>query len=398
MAASAAMSGSPTGAVVSGSVTLRAGRLPSVTTQDDAPATPRTTRVAILGASGYTGGELLRLLLQHPGVEVVGATSQKFAGEFLHKVHPNLRGRTQLKFTGRSGLPADAELVFTCTPHGAAMATVPALLQQGRRVIDLSADFRLRSPAAYATWYETPHTAPEWLARAVYGLPEFHRDEIRSAQLVSGVGCTATAINLGLQPLVRAGLVAGPVVADVKIGSSASGMEAAIGSIHAERSRTIRLYAPTHHRHVAEVEQELSRFAPAGAVPRIHYSAHAVELVRGILATLHVPLPPKAPGGAGPVTDKDLWKAYRASYGAEPFVRLVSERSGLHRFPDPKLVAGSNLADVGFAVEPDGSRAVVLCAIDNLVKGAAGSAVQCMNLMLGHPETMGLDHIPLHPV
>jgi N-acetyl-gamma-glutamyl-phosphate/LysW-gamma-L-alpha-aminoadipyl-6-phosphate reductase len=350
--------------------------------------TGRTT-VSVLGASGYTGGELLRLLLQHPGVEVVGATSQRFAGELLHRAHPNLRGRTQLKFVARHELPA-ADVVFTCVPHGAGMAAVPALLERGSKVVDLSADFRLRDAQAYERWYGVPHTAPDLLGEAVYGLPEVHREAIRGARLVSGVGCTATAVNLALYPLAKAGLLtSGPVVADVKIGSSASGLEASVASIHAERSRTIRLYAPTGHRHVAEVGQVL---ALAGSSASVHYSAHAVELVRGILATCHVFL------SRGGVADKDLWKAYRAAYGAEPFVRLVRERSGLHRFPDPKLVAGSNYADVGFEVEEGTSRAVVVCAIDNLVKGAAGSAVQCMNLMQGLDETAGLTQIPLHPV
>lgn len=355
------------------------------------------TTVSILGASGYTGGELLRLLLQHPNVEVVGATSQQFAGEFLHKAHPNLRGRTQLKFLARSELPA-ADVTFTCVPHGAGMKAVPALLERGGRVIDLSADFRLRDAARYQEWYGTAHAAPALLGQAVYGLPEFHREALRSARLVSGVGCTATAVNLALYPLVKAGLLTtGPVVADVKIGSSASGLEASVASIHAERSRAIRLYAPTSHRHVAEVQQELALASAAanggtaGAVPQVHYSAHAVELVRGILATCHAFLSKDA-------TEKDLWKAYRAAYNGEPFVRFVNERSGLHRFPDPKLVAGSNYADVGFTLEEGTNRVVALCAIDNLVKGAAGSAVQCMNLMLGLDETMGLTQLPLHPV
>lgn len=348
-----------------------------------------TTTVSILGASGYTGGELLRLLLQHPNVDVVGATSQQFAGEFLHKVHPNLRGRTQLKFVARNELPA-ADVVFTCVPHGAGMAAVPKFLEAGSRVIDLSADFRLRDAAAYQAWYGTAHAAPALLGQAVYGLPEFHREALRTAKLVSGVGCTATAINLALYPLVKAGLLTtGPVVADVKIGSSASGLEANVASIHAERSRAIRLYAPTRHRHVAEVQQEL---ALAGSAPEVHYSAHAVELVRGILATCHAFLT------RSDITEKDLWKAYRAAYGSEPFVRFVKERSGLHRFPDPKLVAGSNYADIGFELEEGTNRVVVVCAIDNLVKGAAGSAVQCMNLMVGLDETTALTQLPLHPV
>jgi LysW-gamma-L-alpha-aminoadipyl-6-phosphate/LysW-L-glutamyl-5-phosphate reductase len=345
--------------------------------------------VSILGASGYTGGELLRLLLQHPDVQVVGATSQRFAGEFLHKAHPNVRGRTQLKFVNRNELPS-ADVVFTCVPHGEGMKHVPALLKAGSRVVDLSADYRLRDAATFKQWYGTDHTSPELLKQAVYGLPELHREEIRKTRLVSGVGCTATSINLALYPLVKASLLkAGPVVADVKIGSSASGLEANIGSIHAERSGTVRLYAPTSHRHVAEVQQELRI---NGAAPTIHYSAHAIELVRGILATCHVFLE------RDDVEPVEIWKAYRTAYGAEPFLRLVKERSGIHRFPDPKLVAGSNYADVGFELEEGTNRLVAVCAIDNLVKGAAGSAVQSMNLMLGLDETTGLTQLPLHPV
>jgi N-acetyl-gamma-glutamyl-phosphate/LysW-gamma-L-alpha-aminoadipyl-6-phosphate reductase len=344
---------------------------------------------SILGASGYTGGELLRLLLQHRDVQVVGATSQRFAGEFLHKAHPNLRGRTQLKFVNRNELPT-ADIVFTCVPHGQGMKAVPALLEQGCRVIDLSADYRLRDAATFKQWYGEGHTSPDLLKKAVYGLPEFHREEIKGARLVSGVGCTATSINLALYPLVKASLLTkGPVVADIKIGSSASGLEANIASIHAERSGAVRLYAPTSHRHVAEVQQELRL---NGSFPTIHYSAHAIERVRGILATCHVFL---ARDDVEPV---EIWKAYRTAYGNEPFVRIVKERSGIHRFPDPKLVAGSNYADIGFELEEGTNRLVAVCAIDNLVKGAAGSAVQCMNLMFGLDETTGLTQLPLHPV
>jgi len=354
----------------------------------------QTVTAAVLGASGYTGGELLRLLLQHPNVEVVGATSAQFAGEYVHKAHPNLRGRSLLKFVGRNELPK-ADVVFTCVPHGAAMGMVPQLLQKGSKVVDLSADFRLRDAATYKQWYGADHAAPHLLQEAAYGLAEFHRDEVRTARLVSGVGCTATAVNLALYPLAKAGLLGnGAVVADVKIGSSASGIEASVASNHAERSRAIRLYAPTTHRHVAEVQQEMGR---AGAKPRIHFSGHAVELVRGVLATCHALLPEGTS-----VSEKDLWKAYRACYGNEPFVRMVKERSGIHRAPDPKLVAGSNYADVGFDLEDanngQGTRVVATCAIDNLVKGAAGSAVQCMNLQFGLDETLGLTQMPLHPV
>ncbi len=341
---------------------------------------------AILGGSGYTGGELLRLLLRHPGIEVVGVTSQGHAGEPVHRAHPNLRGATTLDFLPRDKLP-DADVIFSCTPHTEAMAVVPNLMRDGRVVVDLSADFRLRDPAAYERWYGTPHTAAHLLPEAVYGLPETRRAAVKGARLISGVGCFATATNLALLPLARAGLLEGArVVVDGKIGSSAAGAEVNAAGMHSERSRSHRLYAATSHRHAAEVEQE------TGA--RVHASVHTVELVRGVLSTCHILLPGPAPD------EKTLWKAYRAQYQDEPFVRIVKERAGTHRGPDPNLVAGSNFADVSFHAEAgDGpGRIVATCALDNLVKGAAGSAVQSMNVALGLPETDGLGQIPLHPV
>ncbi len=338
----------------------------------------RTTSVGVLGGSGFTGGELLRILLQHPGADVVGATSAQYEGQPLHRAHPNLRGFSDLRFTPRDGLP-DADLVFTCLPHQHSANVVAALREQGTRVIDLSADFRLRDAQAYEDWYGVPHPQPHLLP-ATYGLPEAHRDAIRQSDLVSGVGCVATAMNLALLPLARAGLLSDArVVVDAKIGSSAAGVDVNEAGMHAHRSRSLRLYAPTGHRHGAEVQQE------CGIAPAI--SVHAAELVRGVLATCHILT--DAP------EERELWQAYRASYNDEPFVRLVKERAGVHRGPDPKLVAGSNFADVGF--HASAGRIVATCAIDNLVKGAAGSAVQCFNLMTGQPETTGLWTIPVGP-
>jgi LysW-gamma-L-alpha-aminoadipyl-6-phosphate/LysW-L-glutamyl-5-phosphate reductase len=347
----------------------------------------RRVAAAIYGASGYTGGELLRLLLQHPNVDVVGATSAKLAGDPLHRAHPNLRGATDLKFVPRHELP-DADVVFTCTPHTESMAVVPGLMREGRLVVDLSADFRLKDAALYQKWYEVAHSAPELLVRAVYGLPEVARQDLPGASLVSGVGCFATATTLALLPLARAGLLDGArIVADGKIGSSAAGAEVNPAGMHAERSRSHRLYAPTTHRHAAEVAQN------TGIRPeQLSVSVHTVELVRGILSTCHVLLPGVAPD------EKTLWKAYRAQYQQEPFVRIVKERAGIHRGPDPNLVAGSNFADVSFHVEEGSNRIVATCALDNLVKGAAGSAIQSMNVALGLGERLGLTQLPLHPV
>jgi len=347
----------------------------------------RRVTAAVFGASGYTGGELLRLLVQHPHVDVVGATSARHAGEPLHRAHPNLRGATDLRFVPRTELP-DADVVFACTPHTQSMAAVPGLLRDGRLVVDLSADFRLRDAAAYERWYGVRHQAPELLAQAVYGLPELTRSHLPGARLVSGVGCFATATTLALLPLARAGLLDGArVVADGKIGSSAAGAEPTASGMHAERSRSHRLYAPTTHRHAAEVAQNTGI-----AERQLSVSVHTVELVRGILSTCHVLLPDAAPD------EKTLWKAYRAAYQEEPFVRVVKERSGIHRGPDPNLVSGSNFADVSFHVEEGSNRVVATCALDNLVKGAAGSALQSMNVALGLDETAGLRQLPLHPV
>ncbi|MBX3368505.1 MAG: N-acetyl-gamma-glutamyl-phosphate reductase [Phycisphaeraceae bacterium] len=350
-------------------------------------------RVSIVGASGYTGGELLRLLLDHPGVELAAASSRSLAGQPLHRMHPNLRGRSDLLFTVPEEVPA-SDVLFLCMPHGKASREIDRWLDKAQTVIDLSADFRLRDPATYRAWYEEDHPAPARLASAVYGLPELHRREMRSgaqpARLISGVGCNATAMNLALLPLARAGLIE-RAICDIKVGSSEAGAEPSAGSHHPERSGAVRSYAPVGHRHAAEVAQELSPLS--GPFP-LDVSITSIEMVRGVLCTAHV-FPTRR------VEMKELWKAYRAAYASptspEPFVRLVAEKSGLHRLPDPKILAGSNYADVGFDIDPRSGRIVALCAIDNLMKGAAGSAVQCMNIAFGLDERAGLGFPGLHP-
>jgi N-acetyl-gamma-glutamyl-phosphate/LysW-gamma-L-alpha-aminoadipyl-6-phosphate reductase len=259
------------------------------------------------------------------------------------------------------------------------------LAQLAPKIIDCSADFRLRNVAAYQRWYGEQHPAPEWLGKFVYGLPELDREAIRNASYVSGVGCNATASNLALLPLVRAGLVdtTRDVVIEVKVGSSEGGAQSSDSSHHPERSGAVRSFAPTGHRHTAEIVQ-------ATGLGHVHLSITSIELVRGALATAHVFAP-------GPVTEKDLWRAYRTAYGQEPFVRIVRERQGIYRLPEPKILAGTNYADVGFALDEETGRIVSICAIDNLMKGAAGTAVQCMNLMCGFDEISGLGFVGLHP-
>lgn len=358
-----------------------------------------TARVSIVGASGYGGGELLRLLLGHPHAEIAQVTSESNAGNYVHSVHPNLRptgagrvGRSRsetsgqpLRFTSASELqPCD--VLFLALPHGEAQRRIEHFAGLAGRIVDLSADFRLADPAVYQRRYGEAHAAPHWLRRFEYGLPEVNREAIRANRYCSGVGCNATASILALLPLARAGLLAAgrPVVVDVKAGSSEGGASPSLASHHPERSGALRSFAPTGHRHEAEVTQALGR-------EDVYLSVTAIELVRGVLATAHCWVEPG-------LSDKDLWRAYRAAYGQEPFVRIVHERSGVYRHPEPKLLAGTNLADVGWELDPQTGRLVALAAIDNLGKGAAGSALQCMNLMLGLPETDGLEFVGLHPV
>lgn len=344
-----------------------------------------SVRVSIVGGSGYVGGELLRLLLDHPAVAVAQVTSERLAGRPVTTTHPNLRGRTALAYVPAAQLqPCDVLLV--ALPHGAAARQIDALAALAPRVLDCSADFRLTDAAQYERWYGEPHPAPHWLGRFVYGLPEVRRAALRDAAYVSGVGCNATASNLALLPLVRAGLIdqQRDVIIEVKVGSSEGGAQANEASHHPERSGVVRSYAPVGHRHTAEIMQ-------VTGLGRVHLSITSVELVRGALATAHAFL-------ARPAGEKDLWRAFRACYQDEPFVRIVRERQGAYRLPEPKILGGTNYADVGFALDEASGRVVSICAIDNLMKGAAGSAVQCLNLMLGLDERTGLGFAGLHPV
>lgn len=339
-------------------------------------------RASIVGGSGYVGGELLRLLLGHDCVEVAQITSQQHAGRYVHTVHPNLRGLTRLQFCPIDQL-APCDVLFVALPHGRFAAQIARFTPLADRIIDLSADFRLRDEALYAQWYGRAHPAPAWLPNFVYGLPELHRDELGEARYVSGVGCNATAVNLALHPLAQAGLIRQAVV-EVKVGSSEGGNSFSAASHHPERSGSVRSFAPVGHRHQAEMRQELGAFD-------LHFSATAVELVRGVLCTAHVFL-------NQPLAERDVWRLFRNAYGSEPFIRLVKERRGIYRYPEPKILAGSNFCDIGFAIDPDSDRLVVISALDNLMKGAAGTAVQSLNIMMGWPEETGLGFAGLHPV
>ncbi|MDX1687027.1 MAG: N-acetyl-gamma-glutamyl-phosphate reductase [Candidatus Promineifilaceae bacterium] len=341
-----------------------------------------SVRVSVAGASGYVGGELLRLLLGHPEIEIGQVTSERYAGRYVHGVHPNLRGRSLLRFSPLAELEA-CDVLFLALPHGETAEQVERFGDTAERVVDLSADFRLRDAEAYERWYGRPHPRPEWLERFVYGLPELHRRELAGARYASGVGCNATAVNLALWPLAERGLVERAVV-EVKVGSSEGGAGHSLATHHPERSGCVRSFAPTGHRHQAEMTQAL------GDV-ELHFSATAVEMVRGVLCTAHVFL-------ARPLEERDVWRAYREAYGDEPFIRLVKERRGVYRYPEPKILAGTNFCDVGFEKDPHAERLVVISALDNLMKGAAGTAVQALNVMMGWPEEAGLTFPGLHPI
>jgi LysW-gamma-L-alpha-aminoadipyl-6-phosphate/LysW-L-glutamyl-5-phosphate reductase len=343
-------------------------------------------KVAIAGGSGYAGGELLRLLLQHPEAEVVGATSQRYLGQPVFMVHPNLRGRTSLKFVAVDDLPA-CDVLFVAFPHGEVAKRIDQFASIGERIVDLSGDFRLHDPAEYKRWYGHDHPCPDWLEKFVYGLPEIHRDELAGARYASGVGCNATVVNLALWPLCKQGLVE-RTITDLKVGSSEGGNRATEASHHPERSHVVRTFAATTHRHVGELVQEL---AYRGEEPDVHMTVTSIELVRGALATSHCFL-------REDLSEREVWQLYRKAYNDEPFIRIVKVRRGVYRYPEPKILSGSNYCDIGFAKEEGSNRLVVISAIDNLMKGAAGTAVQAMNVMCGFPETTGLGFPGLHPI
>ncbi|MCJ7714324.1 N-acetyl-gamma-glutamyl-phosphate reductase [Candidatus Bathyarchaeota archaeon] len=349
-------------------------------------------KIGIVGGSGYVGGELLRLLLLHPNIEVTMVTSRQSVGDYVFNIHPNLRGVTQLKFVPQniSELQKNCDLVFTATPHGGAVNLIPGLLEVGLKVIDMSADFRLKNPDDYEKWYGWTHSNSDLLKTAVYGLPELHRDAIKNATLVACPGCMATATILGLAPIVNAGLVeTEKIIVDLKVGSSGGGGKPTIVSHHPERFGGVRPYKVTGHRHVAEVQQELNNLTKSNCL--ISFTPHAVNMVRGILSTIHL-FPQQS------ITNKDVWKVFRDYYSGEPFIRLVKYKRGPYTLPNPKIVLGTNICDIGFEIDSRVNRLIVFSAIDNMVKGASGQGVQCLNILMGVPEETGLNSIGFHPM
>ncbi len=341
-------------------------------------------RVAIVGATGYTGSELLRLILHHPQADLIAVTSRAEAGVAVADYFPALRGHCALTFSPPEiATLAAADVVFFATPNGTAMQQAPELLQRGVRVIDLAADFRLRDAALWESWYGMPHACPDYLNQAVYGLPELNREAIRQAQLIANPGCYPTAVTLGLWPLLQARAIdPEQLIADVKSGVSGAGRKASTGLLMAEVNESFKAYSVAGHRHQPEICQTLRH--ASGQPIELTFVPHLVPMTRGIEATLY----------ARPMQADSDWQALFAEcYQAEPFVDVMPP--GSH--PETRSVRGTNLCRLAVTQPRPGGLIVVQAVIDNLVKGAAGQAIQNMNLMLGLPETTGLDGMALSP-
>jgi N-acetyl-gamma-glutamyl-phosphate reductase len=343
-----------------------------------------TLKTAIVGGTGYTGVELLRLLAGHPEVELSVITSRSEAGQEVADLFPNLRGVLDIRFTEPDiEALADCDAVFFATPNGTAMTMAPQLIEAGVRVIDLAADFRLKRVAEWEDWYGIPHACPEYLEQAVYGLPEVNRDAIREARLVANPGCYPTAVQLGFLPLIEQGVVdVDHLIADAKSGVSGAGRKATTGTLLCEASENFKAYAVPGHRHLPEIRQglELAAGQPVG----LTFVPHLTPMIRGIHATLYAQL--RDP-------DRDLQALYEARYGDEPFVDVLP--TGAH--PETRSVRGANQCRIAVHQPQKAGVVVILSVIDNLVKGAAGQAVQNMNVMFGLDETAGLSGIAVLP-
>lgn len=340
-------------------------------------------KVGIVGATGYTGVELLRLLAQHPGVEIVSITSRGEAGTAVSAMFPSLRGRVDLKFEDPAAANLKAcDVVFFATPNGIAMQQAPALLDAGVRVIDLAADFRIADIAEWEEWYGMKHASPEWVAKAVYGLPEINRERVREAQLIANPGCYPTAVQLGFLPLIEGDLVdSATLIADAKSGVSGAGRKAEIHTLFSEASDNFKAYGVLGHRHLPEIRQGLARVA--GKPVGLTFVPHLTPLIRGIHATLYARI----------AKDSDFQALFEQRYADEPFVDVLPAKS----HPETRSVRASNFCRIAVHRPQGGDTLVILSVIDNLVKGAAGQAVQNMNIMFGRPEAEGLWQLPVLP-
>jgi N-acetyl-gamma-glutamyl-phosphate reductase len=348
--------------------------------------TKKTIKIGIVGGTGYTGVELLRLLVQHPNASLTAITSRSEAGIPVSSMFPNLRGWTELKFVEPAAAALDqCELVFFATPNGIAMKDTPALVKAGVRVIDIAADFRIKDIALWEKWYNVPHACADLVDEAVYGLPEVNRERIAGARIVANPGCYPTAVQLGFLPLVESAMVdTQHLIADAKSGVSGAGRKAEVHTLLAEASDNFKAYGVPGHRHLPEIVQGLSQMA--GTAVKLVFTPHLTPMIRGIHATLYARLTREC-------KDSDLQALYEKRYASEPFVDVLP--AGSH--PDTRSVRGANLCRMAVHRPQGGDTVVVLSVIDNLVKGAAGQAVQNMNIMFGLPEDTGLRQVALLP-
>ena len=344
-------------------------------------------KIAIVGSSGYTGGELFRILLHHTGVMITAVTSEKSAGKPITDIFPHLAGLTDLRCEPLvpETISKKADFIFLALPHAAAQEAAFRFHQIGKKVVDLSADYRLSDPALYEKWYEHGHQHPELLKNSVYGLPELHRERIKQASLVANPGCYPTSAILGLAPLLKSGMIdLESIVIDAKSGVSGAGRSASLAHHYPEVNEGLMAYKVGTHRHTPEIEQELAGLA--GGPVTVSFTPHLIPMNRGILSTLYARLKKQ--------TDTDqMHLLYQEYYKSEPFVRVLPTG----QFPNVRNVRGSNFCDIGVYADPRSGRAVVVAAIDNLVKGASGQAVQNMNLMMRFDETAGLKFAGLFP-
>ena len=344
-------------------------------------------RVAIVGASGYTGGELARLLCSHPSVTVTAATSRQYDGQALAQIFPHLKDQTDIvcKNLSSAEIIDLADFIFCAVPHKTAMDVVPDFLDAGKKVVDLSADFRLKDVAVYEKWYQ-PHSAAVLVKTAVYGLPELYREQISSAQLVANPGCYPTSIILALAPLLKTTMIdTSSIIADSKSGTSGAGRAASVGTLFCEVTDGFRPYKVGGvHRHVPEIEQNLSELA--GTPIQVSFTPHLLPISRGILSTIYV-------NCNETVSPEHLYGLYQTMYQGQRFVRVLDP--GVQ--PATQYVRGSNYCDIGLAIDERTNRIIITSTIDNIVKGASGQAVQNMNLMCGFPEETGLEQVPLFP-
>ncbi|TDK66611.1 N-acetyl-gamma-glutamyl-phosphate reductase [Sapientia aquatica] len=343
-------------------------------------------KVGIVGGTGYTGVELLRILATHPEAQLTAITSRKEDGLPVADMYPSLRGRVPLAFSSpdKANLN-DCDVVFFATPHGVAMAQTPELLAAGVKVIDLAADFRLKDVAQFQQWYGIPHTCPDVLHEAVYGLPELNREAIKSARVIGNPGCYPTTMQLGFYPLLKAGIIdASNLIADCKSGVSGAGRKAEIGILFSEASDNFKAYAVAGHRHVPETVEQLQKMCAAPV--NLIFTPHLVPMIRGMHSTLYAKLTTE-------ISNEALQELFESTYRDEQFVDVMP--FGSH--PETRSTRGSNMLRIALHRPANGATLIVLVVQDNLMKGAAGQAVQCMNLMFGLQENCGLTHVPLLP-